>query len=199
MQLLFDVDTLADRFGFQFLKSALGDHLENIVCCSSVLPILVHADLLQLEKVKATCFHFLDTNAKWILKAASEEFLSLPQKYLVEIVCRDSFVTEEIEIFELVRKWLEYNNKTRDESASLLKVVRLCEIPPELLFGAVEPSGLFDREVLSEAVQVSCQLELDHMIPRGFIEPGLSLYVLLHSILWKLGPYRQSITRFCSV
>ena len=172
---MFDVVRLADRFGFHFLKNALGDHLTNIVCYSNVLPILIHADLLQLEEAKATCFHFLDANAKWILKTASEEFLSLPQKYLEDIICRDSFVTEEIDIFNLVRKWLEYNNKTKDDATRLLKIVRLCEIPAELLFAVVEPSGLFDKKAISEAAQVSCHLELEHMIPRGFTQQGLNL------------------------
>ena len=172
---MFDVIRLADRFGFHFLKSALGDHLGNIVGYSNVLSIFMHADLFQLEKARASCLHFLDTHAQLILKDASEDFLSLPQKYLEDIICRDSFVCEEIHVFEIVRKWLEHNNKTKEESASLLKVVRLCEIPPKLLFAAVEPSGLFDKEKIFEAVKVSCKPELEHMSPRGFTAPGLSV------------------------
>ena len=144
-----------------------------------MLPILTHADIFRLEQAKATCFHFLDTKAQSVLNEASEDFLSLPQKYLEEIVCRDSFVTEEIDVFQLVRKWLEYNKKTKDESASLLQLVRLCEISPELLFAAVEPSGLFDTETMFEAMKVSCKPELERMTPRGFTEPGL---VFIHKI-----------------
>ena len=171
---MFDVVRLADRFGLHFLKSALGHHLGNIVCRSNVLPILVHADLFQLEQAKANCFHFLDRNAEWILKDESDDFLSLPQKYLEDIVDRDSFVTEEIDIFQVVRRWLEHN---KDDSASLLKVVRLCEISPNMLFAEVEPSGLFDKEAIFEAMRVSCKPELEHMTPRGFAEPG-SVYSL---------------------
>ena len=138
-----------------------------------MLPIFTHADVFQLEEAKATCFTFLDTTAQSVLNEASEDFLSLPQKYLEEIVCRDSFVTEEIDVFQLVRKWLEHNNKTKDDSASLLQLVRLCEIPPKLLFAEVEPSGLFDKETMFEAVKVSCKPELERMTPRGFTESGL--------------------------
>ena len=140
-----------------------------------MLPILTHADVFQLEGAKAKCLNFLDTNAQSVLNEASEDFLSLPQKYLEEIVCRDSFVTEEIDVFQLVRKWLEHNNKSKDDSASLLQLVRLCEIPPKLLFAEVEPSGLFDKDTMFEAMKVSCKPELEHMTPRGFTESGLSL------------------------
>ena len=172
---MFDVVRLADRFGLNTLKSALGDHLGSIVCYSNVLSILMHADLFRLEEAKAICFQLLDTNAQSILIEASEDFLSLPQKYLKDIVGRDSFVCEEIDIFQIVRKWLEHNKKTKEESASLLKVVRLCEIPPKLLFAEVEPSGLFDKEAIFEAMKVSCKPELEHMTPRGFTKPGKGL------------------------
>ena len=142
----------------------------------------MHADLFQLEQAKASCFHFLDTNAQSVLNVASEDFLSLPQKYLEDIVCRDSFVTEEIDIFILVRKWLQHNNKTKDDSASLLQLVRLCEIPPKLLFAEVEPSGLFDKETMFEAMKVSCKPELERMTPRGFTESGLSFHHINNSI-----------------
>ena len=75
----------------------------------------MHADLFQLEQAKASCFHFLDTNAQSVLNVASEDFLSLPQKYLEDIVCRDSFVTEEIDICLLVRLFLDMEATTGTE------------------------------------------------------------------------------------
>ena len=74
---------------------------------------------------------------------ASQALQRLPKENLKKLIARDSFVVEEIQIFEAVRKWMEMNDVGKEGAADLLECVRLTEIPQAELEAKVLPTGLF--------------------------------------------------------
>ena len=78
---------------------------------------------------------------------------------------------EEIEIFDAVQKWIEYNSFDKSDVIDLLDCVRLKEIPRRELQSQVLPSGLYRREVVLEAMDDSMQI-----VTRGKTGEYLNLF-----------------------
>ena len=72
-------------------------------------------------------------------------------KYLLS---RDSFIIDELVIFETIKKWKEYNGVDVDEMTALLGCVRLSEIPYKDIISTVFPSNLFSNEIMKETLQI---------------------------------------------
>ena len=62
---------------------------------------------------------------------------------LKQLLSRDSFVIDELVIFETVKKWREYHGLDVDKITDVLDCVRLSEIPLEDIISTVFPSNLF--------------------------------------------------------
>ena len=165
LQLIFDIVSLADRFGFSLLKDATDQYLEGNVINASVIQIYVHADLFNLERTKLKCFDIMDDDPNVVLE--SDELPQLPLQQLEGIISRDCFLTDEISIFRAVQRWMSRNNKSREAIADLLKAVRLCEISPQDLFTEVEPSSLYDKDAIYKAIRVQQKPEWNCTNPRG--------------------------------
>ena len=165
LQGVLELIEVADRFCFLQLKDALVQQLTSIINIPSVLPILVCADRLGLDKVEEACFKFADRNSRMVLK--EDTLLTLQQDLLVKLLSRDSFVVEELDIYEAVLHWMKENNADRSQCATLLHCVRLSEIPAERLLDLAEPDGFFtEREVLSN-LRIQMRRMFEQMNPRG--------------------------------
>ncbi len=72
-------------------------------------------------------------------------------------------------MFNTVQKWIAQNNPETREKAKLLKCIRLSEISASQLQEKVASSGLFDKPVISKALEIqSSASELkDGAMPRG--------------------------------
>ncbi len=175
-QLKLEVLQLTDRFGFGFLKKTFDLHLSSTVNSSNILQVFVQADLLHLEETTTACLSYIDCNAQLILQG--EDLLELPMHLFKWIISRDTFLVREIKIFHAVHKWLQHNNKGRGEAKDLLSSVRLCEIHPQELFDEVDPSGLFDREAIFEAMKIQQKPSWEATLPRGRICGKLSAHAL---------------------
>ncbi len=127
----------------------------------------MHANLLCLECTKLASLSFIDCNAQSILQG--DDLLELPCHLLEQIISRDTFFVREIEVFHAVRKWLDHNDKKKADVQDLLNAVRLCEILPQQLFDVIDPSGLFERDGIFEAMRIQQKPDWNATIPRGRI------------------------------
>ena len=166
-QLKLDVATLADRFSFGFLKNTFDMHLASAITFSNALQMFMHADVHGLQHSKVASLDFIDHNAKSVLD--SDDLLRLSALLLEHLISRDTFLVKELNIFRAVWKWIEHNNKSKEDVASLLGSVRLCEMSPQELFDEVEPSNLYKRDAIFEAMRIQQRPEWNCTQPRGRI------------------------------
>ena len=164
-QTALDLHILADRYGFTFLKHEIDARLMTIISIDNVLLLHAHAQVGSAIRLKEECEHFMDQNARSVIRSQSLPYL--PKENLKVLIDRDTFVVEEIEIFDAVRKWIEYNRSDRSEAVDLLECVRLTEIPRSDLQSRVLPSGLYQREAVQEAMGVSQMAVGDCIATRG--------------------------------
>lgn len=142
---------LADRYGFESLARSIEKRLCSVINPTNVLQLLFHSEMYNAPLLNQTCLNFVDTNAELIL--ASKTILTLPKEHLKYLISRDTFLVDEIQIFQAVRRWKDHNNVSTEEMTDVLQCVRLTEIPPEDLQHVVLPSGLYsDESVCSAAV-----------------------------------------------
>ena len=137
----------------------------TIVSIDNVLLLHAHAQIGAAVQLKEQCEHFMDQNARSVIR--SQSLPHLPKENLKVLIARDTFVVEEIEIFDAVRKWIEYNRFDRSDAVDLLECVRLTEIPHSELQSRVLPSGLYQREAVQEAMGESQMLVGDCIATRG--------------------------------
>ena len=114
-------------------------------------------------QVERTCLQFIDQNAAAVLER--EDVLTLPEQTLCQILSRDSFVIEEMSIYNTILRWMEHNSVS--EAQSLLDCVRLSEIPREELVDLSEPPGRFTQAQVLNALKVQIRSEHHRMKPRG--------------------------------
>ena len=156
---------MADCFYLLKLKDALAQQLTSVINIPSVLPILISADCLELEKVGEACFKFADRHARMVLK--EDTLRTLHQELLIKLLSRDSFMAEEIDIYEAVLLWMRENNADCSESDSLLRCVRLSEIPAQRLLDLAEPGGFFSERKVLTSLRVQMRRSFEQMNPRG--------------------------------
>ena len=79
--------------------------------------------------------------------------LHIPKEHLKSLITRDSFFASEIAIFEAVVRWKDHNGFEAKDIEDVLGCVRLVEIPTKELVGVVEPSGVYPKTIIKEALK----------------------------------------------
>ena len=165
LQTALDLHILADRFGFPFLKDSIEAQLISIISIENVLHFYSHAQVSCATLLQERCETFIDQNAKLVIECQSIPYL--PKENFKVLIARDTFVVRELQIFNAVQKWIEYNKVDKVEAADLLECVRLTEIPHSELKARVLPSGLYKREQILEALEEGESLDQDCIATRG--------------------------------
>ena len=151
-QTALDLHILADRFGFSFLKNGIESCLKAIISAENVLHFYTHAQVSSAEQLQEQCETFIDQNAKAVIR--SPAMSHLPKESFKALVARDTFVVEEVQVFNAVQKWIGHNDVDKRDAVDLLECVRLTEIPHAELKVSVLPSGLYDQRRVREAMGV---------------------------------------------
>jgi hypothetical protein len=160
-----DLHILADRYGFTFLKDEIEAHLITIISVDNVLLFHSHAHVSSAIQLKERCETFMDQNAKSVIKSRS--LPCLPKENFKVLIARATFVVEEVAIFDAVKKWIEHNKVDKNDAVDLLECVRLTEIPYGELKSRVLPSGLYQREAVTEAMRGSQVSDRECIATRG--------------------------------
>jgi hypothetical protein len=169
-----DLHILADRYGFTFLKDEIEAHLITIISVDNVLLFHSHAHVSSAIQLKERCETFMDQNAKSVIKSRS--LPCLPKENFKVLIARATFVVEEVAIFDAVKKWIEHNKVDKNDAVDLLECVRLTEIPYGELKSRVLPSGLYQREAVTEAMRGSQVSDRECIATRGKTGENLNLF-----------------------
>ena len=181
MQTALELLALSDAYDFQELKSKLEEVLSSITDFSNVLQFYFYADLYSANRLQQRCGNFIDNNAQAILKG--DTILELPQDSFRQLISRDSFVVEELEVFHAIQRWMKYNNIERRDIHDLLWCVRLSEIPKDELLSKVKPTGLYDSRSISKAVDVQTVVERKNVTTRGRVAGMVYIVKINNKIL----------------
>ena len=109
MQVLY----LAEKYILPSLVSACLKYLREIVDESNAFCILAHASRYseQNKDLVESCWEVIDDHTEQVIK--SDEFVKIDRSILEELVDRDSLNIQEINLFEAVSKWAEYQCKLK--------------------------------------------------------------------------------------
>ncbi|XP_022234899.1 BTB/POZ domain-containing protein 9-like [Drosophila obscura] len=122
---------------------------------SNAFKILEAARLYNLEELTMECLKFIDFNGGSMLN--DDSFLMLSEEILEELLPRDTFIAEELEIFRAVCRWSRHNPSV--DIKSLLSLVRLPLIEVKDLVGTVRQSGFVDPSTICDVIDKAIKLE----------------------------------------
>lgn len=165
MQVALQLLGLADQYQFPKLKAELDEILTSKVDDDNALQMAVYSDRHYAVMLKKKSWEYIDENANAVLE--SEALVSIPQADLVRLISRDSFLAEEVNVFNAVHRWMEHNQIHSENVSDLLQCVRLCQIPATQLFEIVRPRGLYSDKEILDAISYQTNPEFNLMCPRG--------------------------------
>ncbi len=144
---------LANKYDFSALQQTVTAYLKATLTVSNVCIIYNVASFYLLKELSSACADFIDEHAQEVMK--SEAFLSLSQSALSELLVRDSFYAQELDIYHGLIKWLKHHKATPVEAGELLKLIRLQLIPMNSLLEEVRQSGYFKPDDILDAISLA--------------------------------------------
>nr|CAD7585955.1 unnamed protein product [Timema genevievae] len=151
---ILDVLGLAHQYGFVDLEASISDYLRDILQIRNVCIIYDAARLYQLQFLTKVCCTFMDRHALEIIH--HDSFLQLSPYAVKELLSRDSFYAQEVEIFRAVCQWVTASPDL--ESASrMMSVVRLPLMSLSDLLTVVRPTELVSPDTILDAIQEQIQ------------------------------------------
>ncbi|KAH8238295.1 hypothetical protein KR032_002809 [Drosophila birchii] len=145
---IIDVLGMANQYGFQDLEMAISKYLRQYLDLNNVCMILDAARLYNLEELTQVCLMFMDRNAAALLQ--HDSFKMLSKESLEEVLRRDCFFAQEVQIFLAVWKWSRYNPNV--DIKSVVSFVRLPLMNLEHLLQVVRPSGILEPDKILDAI-----------------------------------------------
>lgn len=171
--------SLAHKYGFLALESALQGYLKATLSISNVCVVFDSALLYQMSDLCSTCLCFLDRNAVEVL--STDGFSCLTKSALIEIIKRDSFCAPENQIFRAVKEWVETAEEMSEaELKDVLDKVRLPLISLHDLFDIVRPSELFSADAILDAIRIKTESRVNEMNFRGHLVPEENIATARH-------------------
>src|SRR5438552_1557997 len=108
------------------------------------------ANLFQFSSLADVCCSFIDRHALDVIH--HESFYSLSASALKEMISRDSFCAQEIDIFRAVCEWVQRNPQVNPKE--IITAVRLSLISLPDLLNIVRPSSLVGPDLILDAIKV---------------------------------------------
>jgi BTB/POZ domain-containing protein 9 len=166
MNLILDTLGLSNLFGYTELKDEISNFLKNSLRLDNVCNILDASRLYELDALVNICYTFIDKNAYELL--SHESFKYLYKDSLVQLLARDSFYVDEVQIFKAVHGWIECNSDLKpEEIKEVVSNIRLPLISTIDLLEIVRPTGILDPDTLLDAIAVREHSKLRRLPHRG--------------------------------
>lgn len=162
---LLDILGMSHRYGFMELASSISDYLKAILNINNVCLIYDIANMYSLMSLCQVCKEFIDRNALDILHG--EAFLTLSQSSVKDLICRDSFCSPEIEIFNSIVLWAEHN--TGQDPTPILDAIRLPLMNMQELLNKVRPTKLVSPDSILDAIKVQTECRNMELKYRGLL------------------------------
>lgn len=170
-EVILEILGLTHKFGFQDLEEAIVEYFLKILSISNVC-LLYDASLLYgLTLLAKECLSYIDKNATDVMN--HESFFMLSPSSLKEMIQRDSFCAQEIDVFKAVQEWIRRNPEEKDSIPEILACVRLPLIELEQLMEIVRPCDFVTADVILDAVKSKCDAKdrPQDLGYRGFMLP----------------------------
>lgn len=166
MNLILDTLGLSNLFGYLELKEEISNFLKNSLRLDNVCNILDASRLYELDALVNICNTFIDKNAEDLL--SHESFKYLYKDSLIQLLARDSFYVDEVEIFNAINGWIECNSDLKpEEIKEVLSKIRLPLISNMDLLTVVRPSKILEPDQILDAIAVREQLKDKPLPYRG--------------------------------
>ena len=164
-EMVLEVLGLAHRYGFVQLEASISDYLRNTLSIKNVCEYYDASMLYGLTSLARDCCSFIDRNALDVMN--HESFYSLSCSGLKEMISRDSFCAQEVDIFRAVVEWAKKNPET--DASEVLSCVRLPLISLVDLLNVVRPCDLLSADVILDAIKARNESRDSDLRYRGFL------------------------------
>lgn len=163
--MVLEVLGLAHKYGFVDLEESISYYLRNTLSIKNVCLYYDASMLYGLSSLAKDCCSFIDRNALEVMN--HESFHSLSASALREMISRDSFCAQEVDIFRSVVEWIRKNSDA--EASDVLSYVRLPLISLIDLLHVVRPCELLSADVILDAIKARCESRDSDLRYRGFL------------------------------
>ncbi|XP_050426639.1 BTB/POZ domain-containing protein 9-like [Adelges cooleyi] len=121
---VFELLRISDYFGISNLKLPLHEYLKSTINVENSWSFLAMTRIYKYNELEVESLDFIENNALGVLQ--SENFLSLSPEALRDILIRDSFFANELDIFRAVCRWIKkhQNDLDHDTEMKVLSAVR---------------------------------------------------------------------------
>lgn len=190
--IVLDILGLAHKYVLSDLEEAISNHLKSLLTINNVCVYYDTSIMFQLATLERGCKAFIDKNALSILQ--HESFYTLSAASLKEMLIRDSFCAQEVDIFRAVQCWIEKNDSVTSEVISeILSCVRLSLLSVEDLLKIVRPSNLFDKNTILDAIEEQCCAKSTGLKYRGELVPEKNVATIADGALVTQGDMKKHL------
>lgn len=166
MNLILDTLGLSNLFGYVELKEEISNFLKSSLRLDNVCNILDASRLYELQTLVNICYTFIDKNAEDLL--SHESFKYLYKDSLIQLLARDSFYVDEVEIFKAIHGWIECNSDLKpEEIKEVVSKIRLPLINNMDLLSVVRPTNILPPDTLLDAIEIREQQKFKPLPYRG--------------------------------
>ena len=149
---LLELLILSDKYQIKDLEEWVLTYLiKTILKFDNVSKILVFNELYDSKNLHLACINLIDYSPITFLKSAS--YSSLSAQCFNEILSRDSFSTEELNVFLAAKRWTEANPNSKEEHEIVLSAVRLHHIATNELIKQVWHSELVSSDTILKVLE----------------------------------------------
>ncbi|KAI1284895.1 BTB/POZ domain-containing protein 9 [Halotydeus destructor] len=163
--LVLDILGLSHQYGFTQLEAAISEYLRQSLTIRNVCLFYDAANLYNLNNLANECCTFIDRHAWDVMH--HDSFLNLSPAALKEMISRDSFCAQEVDIFRAVCEWAK-SNLTAEQDEVLAQVRLPLMSQPEML-DVVRPTGLVSADVILDAIKVRIESRDADLKYRGYL------------------------------
>ncbi|CAG2161843.1 unnamed protein product [Oppiella nova] len=168
-EMILEIFGLSHEYGFQELEQSICEYLKDTLSIRNVCVIYDTANLFLLKPLADVCRAFIDRQALDVIR--SDAFYSLSAPTLKEMISRDSFCAQEIDIFRAVSEWTQRNTTSADVLKDIVSCIRLSLISVNDLLSIVRNSCLVDPNDILDAIQAKNESRDTDLQYRGCLLP----------------------------
>ena len=144
---LLELLDLSDLYRIEDLEEYIQTYLiKSVLTCDNVSKVLVFNEVYNSNHLHMACIKVIDNSPITFLKAPGLSLLSA--KRFNEIISRDCFSVEEIEVFLAAKTWIEANPNSKEEHDLVLSAIRFHHIPKNDLIKKVWHSKLVSSDII---------------------------------------------------
>ena len=166
-EIIVHVLKMSNQFLFDKLEPEILNYLKTTINIKNVCMIHDLATSYHLDDLVEACCSFTDQHTLEVIR--HESFYSLSPATLKQMIRRDSFCAQEIDIFKAVKEWSARN--PNEEIEDIISAIRLPLISNNDLLNVVRKSSLVSSDAILDAIQSKIESRDTDLKYRGCLIP----------------------------